>query len=121
MSVSANFVGCITVSLARSASCLTGLARNLLPRLPGLSGWVITATTLCSLSTKDSRKPAANSGVPANSIFKLGQACSQLRLSPLFLELLKLFTNELSLGAGQVVDEEFSFEMIYFVLYADGQ
>ena len=100
MSAILNLAGCITVSLACSASRLTGLACNFLPRLPGLSGWVITATRLWWLSIRDSRKPAAKLGVPANTIFKLGEACYKYWLNPLFLELLKFFTNELSLGAG---------------------
>ena len=51
------------------AKHFTALGVSFLPRPAGLSGWVYTPTMLWSVLSKAAKWSAANSGVPAKTIF----------------------------------------------------
>src|SRR6266571_4230560 len=116
------------------ASRFTGEAAGSRPRPAGRSGRVSTPLTRWRDSKSASRQRAANSGVPAKTIFTgatpiadqakrfalrvITNRKSRLsgRLAQLFL---KFRLDALLLEARQVVHENFALEVIHFVLDAD--
>src|SRR6266508_1842680 len=116
------------------ASRFTGEAAGSRPRPAGRSGWVSTPLTRWRDSKSASRQRAANSGVPAKTIFTGAtpiadqakrfalrvitnrRGRSSGRLAELFL---KFRLDALLLEARQIVHENFALEVIHFVLDAD--
>jgi len=121
-----------------AASFFTGDAASAKPRPAGRSGCVITPTTRWRDPSSVSRHRAANSGVPAKRTFteaapaqgsrerqRSGVRRTTSRPGPnpasgRFAELfLKFRLDALLLEARQIVDENFTLEVIHFVLDAD--
>src|SRR6266704_586932 len=116
------------------ASRFTGEAAGSRPRPAGRSGWVSTPLTRWRDSKSASRQRAANSGVPAKTIFTGATPIAdqakrfalrvitnrKSRLSGSLAQLfLKFRLDALLLEARQIVHENFALEVIHFVLDAD--
>src|SRR6188768_1532576 len=124
-------------SRCSAASSLTGDARSCCPRPAGRSGCVSTPTTWCRDLSSACSAGSANCGVPAKAIRSevMGapegfESCAGsvrargigfARFAGAFLAILVQFlANALALEIGQIVDEEFSFEVVHLVLQTDG-
>src|SRR5688500_7366433 len=111
---------------ASCASSLTGEARSRCPRPAGRSGCVSTPTTRCADDSNVRSAGSANCGVPAKAIrsfvFRSVSAGGTgfARLAGAFLAILvQLLADALALEVGEVVDEQFRFQVGHFGLQAD--